>query len=98
MVRVLACRSSATRTTGPGRASLPSPIVLGAATAARPRRLRIRMAAVVAPFHDPLRLAEDLAVLDIVSGGRLDVTVGAGYVPAEFAMFDRDMRDRARLV
>jgi alkanesulfonate monooxygenase SsuD/methylene tetrahydromethanopterin reductase-like flavin-dependent oxidoreductase (luciferase family) len=77
---------------------LPSPIVLGAAIAARTHRLRIRMAAVVAPFHNPLRLAEDLAVLDVVSGGRLDVTVGAGYVPSEFAMFERDMRDRARLV
>jgi alkanesulfonate monooxygenase SsuD/methylene tetrahydromethanopterin reductase-like flavin-dependent oxidoreductase (luciferase family) len=77
---------------------LPSPIVLGAAVAARTRRLRIRMAAVVAPFHDPLRLAEDLAVLDILSDGRLDITIGAGYVPSEFAMFDRSMRDRAQLV
>jgi alkanesulfonate monooxygenase SsuD/methylene tetrahydromethanopterin reductase-like flavin-dependent oxidoreductase (luciferase family) len=73
---------------------LPSPIVLASAIAARTRRIRLRLAAVVAPFHDPLRLAEDLAVLDIISDGRLDVTIGAGYAPSEFAMFDRNTSER----
>jgi alkanesulfonate monooxygenase SsuD/methylene tetrahydromethanopterin reductase-like flavin-dependent oxidoreductase (luciferase family) len=77
---------------------LPSPIVLAAAIASRTSRIRLRIAALVASLHDPLRLAEDLAVLDIVSGGRLDVTIGAGYVPSEFAMFGRDLKRRVRTV
>ena len=47
---------------------LPSPVVMAAAIAARTRTLRIDIWAIPAPFHDPLRLAEDLAVADVVSG------------------------------
>lgn len=77
---------------------LPSPIVLAAAMAARTRRIRLRMALIILPFHDPIRVAEDLAVLDIISNGRLDVVVGAGYVPEEFAMFNVELKDRGRLM
>jgi alkanesulfonate monooxygenase SsuD/methylene tetrahydromethanopterin reductase-like flavin-dependent oxidoreductase (luciferase family) len=77
---------------------LPSPIVFGAAVAGSTRGLRIRMAALVAALHDPLRLAEDLAVLDLASGGRLDVLLTNGYVPSEFAMFGRKLSERARAV
>ncbi len=77
---------------------LPSPIVLAAAMAARTKRIRLRMSLIILPFHDPLRVAEDLAVLDIISNGRLDVVVGAGYVPEEFEMFGVDLRDRGRLM
>ena len=48
---------------------------------------RIGISALISPFYDPLRLAEDLAVLDNVSGGRIDIVLGAGYVDGEFAMF-----------
>jgi alkanesulfonate monooxygenase SsuD/methylene tetrahydromethanopterin reductase-like flavin-dependent oxidoreductase (luciferase family) len=51
--------------------------------------------ALVAPFYDPLRLAEDIAVVDQLSNGRLGITLGAGYVPDEFAMFDVPTRARA---
>ena len=47
---------------------LPSPIVLASAIAAKTERIAITIAALLAPLHDPLRLAEDLAVLDILSG------------------------------
>jgi alkanesulfonate monooxygenase SsuD/methylene tetrahydromethanopterin reductase-like flavin-dependent oxidoreductase (luciferase family) len=67
---------------------LPSPLAMAAAIAAVTRRVRIVVAAVVAPFQDPLRLAEDAAVVDLVSAGRLDIVVGAGYVPAEFEMVE----------
>jgi alkanesulfonate monooxygenase SsuD/methylene tetrahydromethanopterin reductase-like flavin-dependent oxidoreductase (luciferase family) len=73
---------------------LPSPIVLAAAVAARTSNVRIGIAAVIAPLHDPLRLAEDLAVVDQLSGGRLDPILAAGYVADEFAMFGVPMDER----
>jgi alkanesulfonate monooxygenase SsuD/methylene tetrahydromethanopterin reductase-like flavin-dependent oxidoreductase (luciferase family) len=75
---------------------LPSPVAMAAAIAARTKTARITIAAIVAPFHDPLRLAEDLAVVDLLSNGRLDVVVTNGYVGREFAMFDRRLADRPR--
>src|ERR671918_803550 len=47
--------------------------------AGRTRSLRILVAALVLPLYDPIRLAEDLAVLDLTSGGRIDLVIGAGY-------------------
>lgn len=73
---------------------LPSPIAMAAAVAARTDHMRISLAAVVAAFHDPLRLAEDLAVVDLISGGRLDVVIANGYVASEFTMFDVRLADR----
>lgn len=58
---------------------LPSPAVLGAAIAERTTRLRIGTAVSVLPFHDPRRLAEDYATLDVISGGRLDFGIGRAY-------------------
>jgi alkanesulfonate monooxygenase SsuD/methylene tetrahydromethanopterin reductase-like flavin-dependent oxidoreductase (luciferase family) len=75
---------------------LPSPLTMAAAVAARTRQIRIMVAALVAPFYDPLRLAEDAAVVDNLSGGRLDLVIGAGYVPSEFAMFGVGMDERVR--
>src|SRR6476646_8643622 len=62
-----------------------SPAVLATAAATRTRRVRIGLAAAILPFHDPIRLAEELAIVDILSGGRLDVGVGRGNRPSEFA-------------
>jgi alkanesulfonate monooxygenase SsuD/methylene tetrahydromethanopterin reductase-like flavin-dependent oxidoreductase (luciferase family) len=75
---------------------LPSPLTMAAAMAGRTRQIRILVAALVAPFYDPLRLAEDAAVVDNISGGRLDLVIGAGYVPAEFAMFGVELGERVR--
>jgi alkanesulfonate monooxygenase SsuD/methylene tetrahydromethanopterin reductase-like flavin-dependent oxidoreductase (luciferase family) len=61
-----------------------SPAVLAAAAAVKTRRVRIGLAAAILPFHDPVRLAEELAMVDILSGGRLDVGVGRGNRPVEF--------------
>jgi hypothetical protein len=77
---------------------LPSPVAMASAVAARTSNVAIALAALVAPFHDPLRLAEDLAVLDNLSRGRLVVILAAGYAPHEFEMFGVDPRDRPRLV
>ncbi len=62
-----------------------SPSVLAAAAAMRTQRVRIGLAAAILPFHDPIRLAEELAMVDILSGGRLDVGVGRGNRPVEFS-------------
>lgn len=77
---------------------LPSPLVMAGAFAARTKRARIRTSALVLPLHDPVRVAEDAAIVDILSGGRLELIVAAGYVPSEFAMFGRELRDRSRLL
>jgi alkanesulfonate monooxygenase SsuD/methylene tetrahydromethanopterin reductase-like flavin-dependent oxidoreductase (luciferase family) len=64
------------------------PAALAAAAASRTRRVRIGLAAAILPFHHPLRLAEQLALVDIVSDGRLDVGVGRGNRPAEFTGYN----------
>ncbi len=79
-------------------AYLPSPLVLGAAIAARTQNLRIVIAALIAPLHDPVRLAEDLAVLDVVSQGRVIPVVSGGYVESEFAAFGKQLSDRKRVM
>ena len=66
---------------------LGNPLLLGAAVAEATTRIRIGTAVVVLPFHNPLRLAEDAAAIDILSGGRLDLGVGRGYQPGEFRGF-----------
>ncbi|UGQ10810.1 LLM class flavin-dependent oxidoreductase [Yinghuangia sp. ASG 101] len=76
---------------------LPSPLLLASAVAARSRRLNITIAAIPAPLHDPVRLAEDLAVADVLSGGRLSVILANGYMAHEFDMFGVSMKDRAKL-
>lgn len=75
---------------------MPSPIVLGAGLATRTRRIRMHICAVL-PLLNPLRLAEDLCVLDQISQGRLEISTPLGYVPFEFGMFGIDMKRRGAL-
>ena len=77
---------------------LPAPLPLAAAIAARTQHVMITIGALVAPFHDPIRLAEDVAVVDLISGGRLALILGGGYVPSEFEMFGVPMSERPRRV
>jgi alkanesulfonate monooxygenase SsuD/methylene tetrahydromethanopterin reductase-like flavin-dependent oxidoreductase (luciferase family) len=77
---------------------LPSPIPMLAAMAARTTNVRFLIAALIAPFHDPLRLAEDMIVLDVLSRGRVDLVIAGGYVHEEFALFGVPMNQRARRV
>ena len=76
---------------------LPSLVALASAMAARTENIHIMLAALIAPMHDPLRAAEDLAVLDRISKGRISVVVAGGYVPSEFEMFGHTTGDRVRL-
>jgi alkanesulfonate monooxygenase SsuD/methylene tetrahydromethanopterin reductase-like flavin-dependent oxidoreductase (luciferase family) len=77
---------------------LPSPLVLAAAIAARTTHLRLMLAALIAPLHDPVRLAEDLAVLDVLSRGRVIPVLSGGYVAAEFATFGRRLSERRQVM
>ena len=77
---------------------LPSPLVYGGAIAARTCRLRLRISAIILPLHDPLRLAEDAAILDHVAAGRLELVLVAGFLPSEFAMFGRSHEARGQLL
>ncbi len=65
----------------------PSVHMMGTWAAARTKRLRIGMAVSLAPFYNPLRLAEEIALLDVLSGGRVNWGAGRGFERSEFAAF-----------
>ncbi|MCH2170690.1 LLM class flavin-dependent oxidoreductase [Myxococcota bacterium] len=73
---------------------LPSPLVMAGAVAARTQRVRICLSALIAPLHDPVRIAEDMAIVDVISGGRLFPTLSGGYVAKEFEGFGKKLSDR----
>ena len=76
---------------------LPSPLILATAMAARTERLPILVAAAVLPFYEPVRLAEDIAVLDIISRGRVAYVLGVGHRREEYDHFGVDFRARGTL-
>jgi alkanesulfonate monooxygenase SsuD/methylene tetrahydromethanopterin reductase-like flavin-dependent oxidoreductase (luciferase family) len=65
----------------------PSVHMMGAMAAARTKRLRIGTGVSLAPFYNPLRLAEEVALLDVLSGGRVNWGAGRGFERSEFAAF-----------
>jgi len=76
----------------------PAPPVLAAFIAARTTALRLGMGVSLLPLHHPVDLAESLAVLDVVSGGRLDVGIGRGGTLQDYETFQSDRADaRARV-
>ena len=77
---------------------LPSPLVLATAMAARTSSLSIMTAALILPLYDPIRLAEDMVVLDIISSGRVNYVMAVGYRPEEFEHHGADFSRRGRLV
>ena len=66
---------------------LPSPLLLLAAVAERTRNLRLGIAIVLLPLTHPVRIAEEIATLDVISGGRVECGVGRGAIPNHFAGF-----------
>ncbi len=56
----------------------------------------MNVAALLVPLHDPIRLAEDIAVLDLLSNGRISIVAGLGYRPVEYAMFEREWKRRGK--
>lgn len=77
---------------------LPQPFTLAAAMAAVTKRIDFSLGAVILPLHDPVIIAEQIAIVDLISNGRLNVIFGAGYVPQEFAMFGKSLKDRGKLL
>src|SRR6202000_2304375 len=75
---------------------LPTPLILGSAVAARTKQLMMTLI-VILPFYDPVRLAEEIAVLDLISKGRAGYVFGLGYRPEEYQHFGLDRKARGRI-
>ena len=73
--------------------TIPHPPTFLAAVARATRRIHLGVAISVLPLHNPLRVAEDYAMLDVISGGRLEFGVGRGSTPGEFEDFRIDPTD-----
>jgi alkanesulfonate monooxygenase SsuD/methylene tetrahydromethanopterin reductase-like flavin-dependent oxidoreductase (luciferase family) len=73
---------------------LPQPLVFAAAAAARTKRVRIGTAILLPGLRHPVHIAEEAAVVDLISAGRLDLGFGAGYRPPEYALFDAEFAGR----
>jgi alkanesulfonate monooxygenase SsuD/methylene tetrahydromethanopterin reductase-like flavin-dependent oxidoreductase (luciferase family) len=73
---------------------LPSPLTMAAAIAARTERCSIGVMALLVSLYDPIRLAEDIAVVDLLSGGRLNFVAGMGYREIEFHIANKPFAER----
>jgi len=80
---------------GPG--GLPSPWTFLAHAAALTKRIRLGTAITILPLEDPVRLAEDVSVVDTLSGGRVEIGVGSGASEAEYAAFGKDVARKREL-
>jgi probable F420-dependent oxidoreductase len=72
----------------------PSPLPVLAGFATRTTRMRLGTDILVAPFYHPVRLAEDAAMLDVMSDGRFVLGIAIGYKPDEFALYGADLEKR----
>lgn len=80
-----------------GGGGLSSPWTFLAHAAARTRRIRLSTAITILPLEDPVRLAEDLSVVDTLSGGRVEIGVGSGAGESEYAAFGKDVSRKREL-
>ena len=76
----------------------PSPMLMAAMVVARTKRIGINFGALLLPLYDPVRVAEDLAVLDLASGGRITTVAGLGYRPSEYHLHGKDWAGRGKLM
>ncbi len=76
----------------------PTPLINAAMILARTEKITVGVTALLLPLHDPIRCAEQLAVLDLASRGRISITTGLGYRPAEYAALDREWKRRGKIL
>src|SRR5918998_4433569 len=76
---------------------LPSPLVFLSHVAARTSKIRLGTGIITLPLENPIRVAEDAVVLDLLSGGRLEVGVGTGGTPSSFTAFGLDSANRSEI-
>ncbi|MCW2538803.1 MAG: family F420-dependent class oxidoreductase [Frankiales bacterium] len=76
--------------------SVADPLITLGFVAAQTQRVRLGVAVLNAPFFSPIQLAKQIATLDLVSNGRLDVGLGLGWAPEEFAAVGVPMQHRGR--
>lgn len=74
---------------------LPSPLVFLSNVAARTSSIRLGTGVITLPLEDPVRVAEDAVVADLLSDGRIDLGLGSGGTPSSFTPFGEDVRDKA---
>jgi alkanesulfonate monooxygenase SsuD/methylene tetrahydromethanopterin reductase-like flavin-dependent oxidoreductase (luciferase family) len=77
---------------------LPAPLTLAAMIIARTKRVRVHVAALLVTLYDPVRLAEEIAILDLVSQGRFSFVAGLGYRPVEYHATGKPWDERGRLM
>ena len=75
-----------------------SPLTMAAAILARTKKVSVSISALLVPLHDPLRIAEDIATIDLMSKGRLSVIGGLGYRPSEYAAHGKSWEDRGKIM
>jgi putative FMN-dependent luciferase-like monooxygenase len=76
---------------------LPSPLVFLSHVAARTSKIRLGTGIITLPLENPVRVAEDAVVLDLLSGGRLEVGIGTGGTPSSFTAFGLDSANRSEI-
>ena len=77
----------------------PSPMITAGLIFGRTTRISVSISALLVPLHEPIRLAEDLAVLELASGGgRFTIIAGLGYRPIEYAAMGKSWDDRGQLM
>ncbi|MBF6567378.1 MAG: LLM class flavin-dependent oxidoreductase [Candidatus Binataceae bacterium] len=74
--------------------AIPSPAVWMAAAAARTRKIRLGVGVSVLPFHNPITVAEEYAMVDVLSGGRLEFGAGSGYLKHEFGGYGVSLEEK----
>src|SRR3989454_8898955 len=72
----------------------PAPLIALSAVASRTRSIRLRTGVLLLPLYHPVMVAEEAAMVDVISRGRLILGIGAGYAPEEFASFGFSIKER----
>jgi alkanesulfonate monooxygenase SsuD/methylene tetrahydromethanopterin reductase-like flavin-dependent oxidoreductase (luciferase family) len=76
----------------------PTPLLTAAMILNRTENLSVAITALLVPLHDPVLLAQEMAVIDLISKGRLSITTGLGYRPAEYAAVGKEWTRRGRIL